>query len=149
MTFINRKLTLSAAAIAAALVFAPGSGMSATLGVVSAAPLGPQALFGADSGAVILAKDKGPGGFKCCGNGPGPKPPIGPGGFKAGGGGGGKGGKGGGHHHHGWGAGAAVVGGAIVLGLGYCTAQSNRCEAEYGDGTYRYWRCMRRAGCSD
>ena len=60
------------------------------------------------------------------------------------------GGKGGGnhHHHHGWGAGAAI-GGAIILGMGYCATQSDRCEEEYGDGTGRYWRCMRRAGCAD
>jgi hypothetical protein len=151
MKAIKSKLTLSVAAVAAALLFAPGSGVSGTLGS-AAAPIGPQTSLDTDAGTAILAKDKGPGNFKCCGNGPGPKPPIGPGDFKPGGGGGGGGGKGGGgksggwNHHHGWGA---AVGGAIILGMGYCAAQSERCEDEYGDGTSRYWRCMRRAGCSD
>jgi hypothetical protein len=143
MTFISRNLTLGAAAVAAALLFGPGSGI--LLNSAAAGPLAPQASVAADAGAVILAKDKGPGGLKCCGSGGGGIPP-GPGKLKGGGGGGGKGGKGGGH---GWGAGAAVIGGAIVLGLGYCSATSNRCEEEYGDDTGRYWRCMRRAGCSD
>jgi len=144
MNLISRKLTLGAAAVAAALLLSPGSGLPTALGVASAAPLTPQAGSTADAGAVLLAKDKGPGDFKCCGKGGGGG--KGPGDFKDGG----KGGKGGGHHHHrGWGTGAAVVGGAIVLGLGYCAAQSNRCEEEYGDNTGRYWRCMRRAGCSD
>jgi len=149
MNLISRKLTLGAAAVAAALLLLPGSGLPTALGVASAAPLATPAGSAADAGAVILVKDKGPGGFKCCGNGGGGGIPPGPGDFKGGGGGGGKGGKGGGHHHHGWGPGAAVVGGAIVLGLGYCSAQSARCEEEYGDNTGRYWRCMRRAGCSD
>lgn len=145
MTSINRKLILSTAALAAALFLTPGSGLPTALGVASAAPLAPLA-ESADIGAVILAKDKGPGDFKCCGNGGGGGIPPGPDKFKGGGGGGG--GKGGGnhHHHHHWGP---AIGGAIVLGLGYCSAQSARCEEEYGDSTGRYWRCMRRAGCSD
>ena len=50
------------------------------------------------------------------------------------------------HHHHGyrpW----VGVGGGIVLGTAYCSAQSASCAEEYGARTYRYWRCMRRAGC--
>jgi len=147
MTFINRKLALSMAAVAAAVLLAPASGMTTTLDTASAAALAPQTGNAANP-AVILAKDKGPGDFKCCGKG-GDGIPPGPGKLK-GGGGGDKGGgdKGGGHHHHRWGAGAAAVGGAIILGLGYCSTQSARCEEEYGDDTGRYWRCMRRAGCA-
>jgi hypothetical protein len=147
MTFINRKLILSAASLAAALFLAPGSGLPTALGVASAAPLAPLA-EPTDIGTIRLVKDKGPGDFKCCGNGGGGGIPPGPDKFKGGGGGdGGKGGKGGGnHHHHHWGP---AIGGAIVVGLGYCSAQSARCEEEYGDNTGRYWRCMRRAGCSD
>jgi hypothetical protein len=148
MNVISTKLTLGAAAVAAALLLSPGSGLLPIIhGVASAAPLAAQPGPVAGAGAVVLAKDKGPGGFKCCGNGGGGGIPPGPGDFKSGGG-GGKGGKGSGHHH-GWGPGAAVVGGAIILGLGYCSAQSTRCEEAYGDDTGRYWRCMRRAGCSD
>jgi hypothetical protein len=148
MTFINRKLILSTAALAAALFLAPGSGLPTALGAASAAPLASPA-GPADIGAVQLVKDKGPGDFKCCGNGGGGGIPPGPDKFKGGGGGGGgKGDKGGGNHHHHrrWGP---AIGGAIVLGLGYCSAQAARCEEEYGDNTGRYWRCMRRAGCSD
>jgi hypothetical protein len=147
MRTIQSKLTLSAAAIAAALLLAPGSGVSGALGPAAAAPIGPQA--GIDAGPVVLAKDKG---IKCCGGGGGGGIPPGPGNFKPGGKGGGggkgdKGGKGGGwNHNHGVGL---AIGGAIVLGMGYCAAQSERCEDEYGEDTGRYWRCMRRAGCSD
>jgi hypothetical protein len=144
MAFISRNLTLGVAAVAATLLATPGLGMSTTLGGAGAAPLAPQTMS-ADAGSVILAKDKG---VKCCGVGGGGIPP-GPGKFKdGGGGGGGKGGKGGDGGGNGWGVGAAVVGGAIVLGLGYCSAQSERCEEEYGEDTSRYWRCMRRAGCA-
>jgi hypothetical protein len=119
--------------------------MSTAIGGAAAAPLAPQTMP-ADAGAVILAKDKG---VKCCGVGDGGGIPPGPGKFKAGGGGGGgKGGKGGNGGGNGWGAGAAVIGGAIVLGLSYCSAQSDRCEEEYDEDTARYWRCMRRAGCA-
>ncbi len=146
MHLIGRNMTLGAAAVAAALLFASGP---TTLSVATAAQLAPQAGYAADTdAAVILAKDKGPGGFKCCGNGGGGGIPPGPGDLKPGGGKGG-GGKGGGHHHHHHGWGAAAIGGAIVLGMGYCSTQSDRCEEEYGDGTGRYWRCMRRAGCAD
>jgi hypothetical protein len=141
MIFINRKLASSMAAIAAALVLAPGRGLPIGPGTASAAALAPLAGYVADADVVIPAKDDGPGDFKCCGKGGGGIPP-GPGKFKGGGG-----GKGGGHHH-GWGGGAAVIGGAVILGLGYCSAQSARCEEEYGDDTGRYWRCMRRAGCA-
>jgi hypothetical protein len=151
MTSTGRNLTLAAAAVAAALLLAPGAGMTTTLDAVSATSLARQMGTAADDATVILAKDKGPGGLKCCGNGGGGGIPPGPGDLKPGGGkgGGGKGGggKGGGwSHHHGWGA---AIGGAIVLGMGYCAAQSERCADEYGDNTGRYWRCMRRAGCSD
>ena len=111
--------------------------MPTLLGVASAAPPGAQAGVGYGSGHVILANCTGKGGGACK-----PGDPGYPGPSK-----GGKGGKGGGHHH-GWGAGAAI-GGAIILGMGYCATQSARCEEEYGDGTGRYWRCMRRAGCAD
>jgi hypothetical protein len=143
MNFFGKNLTLGAAAVAVALLLAPGAGMSTTLGGATAAQLAPQAGVAADAGTVILAKDKGPGDFKCCGKGGGGGIPPGPGDFKGGG-------KGGGnhHHHHGWGAGAAI-GGAIILGMGYCATRSASCEEEYGDGTGRYWRCMRRAGCAD
>jgi hypothetical protein len=39
------------------------------------------------------------------------------------------------------------IGGAIVVGTAYCTAQAASCAEEYGARTYRYWRCLRRAGC--
>jgi len=147
MHLFDSRLTLGAVAVAAALLFGPASGLSTTLGGATAAQLAPQAGVAADAGPVVLVKDKGPGGFKCCGNGGGGGLPPGPGDFKPGGGGGG--GKGGGNHHHhhrGWGA---AIGGAIILGMGYCATQSARCEEQYGDGTGRYWRCMRRAGCAD
>ena len=66
MTFINSRLMLSTAALAAAVLLAPGSGMSTTLGVSAANPIEPQAGFAADASPVILAKDKG---LKCCGKG--------------------------------------------------------------------------------
>jgi hypothetical protein len=151
MTFLGKNLTknltMGAAAIAAVLLLTPGSGMTTTLDSASAAALASQAGYAADAGAVELVKDKGPGDFKCCGNGGGGGIPPGPDKFKGGGGGGGgKGGDNHHHHHRHWGP---AIGGAIVLGLGYCSAQSARCEEEYGDNTGRYWRCMRRAGCSD
>jgi hypothetical protein len=137
------KLVLSAAAFAAAVLLTTGSGAT---GVASAASFVPQPAPQSDSSAVVLVK-KGPGGFMPGGKGPGPKPPIGPGGLKPGGkGGGGKGGKGGHHGHHHWGYG---IGGAIILGAGYCAIQAERCATTYGDGTYRYWRCMQRVGCAD
>jgi hypothetical protein len=48
------------------------------------------------------------------------------------------------HHHRRW---PYIVGGAVVLGLGYCAVQADQCAEAYG--TYNYWyrRCMRRAGC--
>ncbi|HWE16391.1 MAG TPA: hypothetical protein VG758_04315 [Hyphomicrobiaceae bacterium] len=151
MTLTLNKLALSAAALAA-VSFAPLSGTPKAVGVASAATLAAQAGLQADTSAVTLAKKgpAGPGNFKPGGNGPGPKPPIGPGDLKPGGKGGGgkgdKGGKGGHHHHH---YGVYGIGGALILGAGYCAVQAERCATTYGDGTYRYWRCMRRTGCAD
>jgi hypothetical protein len=144
MTDTGRKLMLSAAAVVAALVFTTGSGLPTASGIAAAATLGPHAGLNTDSSAVTLAKKAGPV-LKCCGAGGG-KLPKGPDDFApgGGGGGGGKGGKGGGHHHHHWGP---AIGGGIILGLGYCAIQSERCEDTYGEDTRPYWRCMRRAGC--
>jgi hypothetical protein len=136
MKSIGRKLVLSAA-VAGAVFLTFGSMQSMAGGAASVAPL--QADAAAHAGAVVLAKD-----FKCCGKGGGGGIPPGPGGFKDGGGDGGKGGKGKGAKGPGWGP---VIGGAIVLGLAHCAVQSERCEDEYGEGTERYRRCMRRAGC--
>jgi len=39
------------------------------------------------------------------------------------------------------------VGAVIVLGAGYCAVQATSCAEHYGEDTYGYGRCMRRAGC--
>jgi hypothetical protein len=149
MRSITTKLALSTAVVVAAFFLAPGSGLPTALGTASAAPLAPQASLEADSTLVTLAKKAGPGGpggFKCCGGGGGGIPP-GPGGFKPGGGGGGGkgGGKGGGHHHHHlWGYG---VGGALILGVGYCSSRAELCAHRWGAYTHNYRVCMRRGGC--
>jgi hypothetical protein len=44
-----------------------------------------------------------------------------------------------------YGLGTALVLGAA--GAGYCSSQADRCAEYYGAYTYRYGRCMRRAGC--
>jgi len=51
--------------------------------------------------------------------------------------------KGGKNHHRVW----RGVGTVIVLGAGYCVAQAASCEEHYGEDTYGFARCMRRAGC--
>jgi hypothetical protein len=135
----SRMLILGAAIAAAATFLTYGSGPSIAGGIASMTSGVPHAGVAADAGVVTLAKD-----FKCCGKGGGGGIPPGPGGFKDGGGDGGKGGKGKGAKGPGWGP---VIGGAIVLGLAHCAIRSERCEEEHGDGTERYWRCMRRAGC--
>jgi hypothetical protein len=136
------KVALGAAALAAAVLMGPVSGPATGVVAASAAGLGPQTAVEAESSAVIPVK-KGPGDFKSGGKGPGPD---GPDGFKGGGkGGGGKGGGGKGHHHHHHHHGIGI--GGVIIGIGYCAIQSERCEEAYGEHTYRYRRCMRRAGC--
>jgi len=46
-------------------------------------------------------------------------------------------------HHRAW----RGVGAVIMLGTGYCAVQAATCEERYGEDSYGYWRCMRRAGC--
>jgi hypothetical protein len=47
------------------------------------------------------------------------------------------------HGHRPW----IGVGAVIVLGAGYCTVQAASCEERYGAASWRYWRCLRQAGC--